>query len=61
MSDYKMESAIRDYSQRLATKNKIGWLPLQLYDMLEENLPHGLVIELGEIILRNKGVGKNNL
>ena len=56
-----MEQAIREYSQELAKENKLAWFPLNMLHILEENLPHGLVIELGETILRCKGIGKNNI
>ena len=58
---YKMEQAIREYTQELSRQNKLAWFPYNMLHILEENLPHGLVIELGETILRCKGIGKNNI
>jgi len=56
-----MEQAIREYTQELSRQNKLAWFPYNMLHILEENLPHGLVIELGETILRCKGIGKNNI
>jgi len=54
----QLEVSLRDYAADLRNKNKIEWFPILLYDMLQENLPQGLIIKLGEIILKNKGAGK---
>ena len=61
LSEHKLENAIREYSQELSRKNKLGWIPSVMHHLLAENLPHGLVLQLGEYIMKNKGVGKNNL
>jgi len=54
----KLETAIKDYADEMKTKKKLDWFPLQMYDILEETIPHHLVVKLGEIIIKNKGVGK---
>ena len=38
-------------------KNQLDLLPMDIYDALEETLPHGLVVRLGEIIIKLQGVG----
>ena len=54
---YKFDNHIRTYIMELSKDKKLGWFPQYMYDCLEENVPHGLVVKLGEIIIKNKGVG----
>lgn len=53
----KLENVLREHSRERLTKGKLNMVPVDLYDVLEETLPHGLVVELGELIMRLKGVG----
>lgn len=52
----KLENALREHIRYRSEKGKIKLIPLDLYDALSETLPHGLVIELANIILKTKGV-----
>ncbi len=54
----KMENALKEFTQELSQNRKLDWFPLKMYDILEESLPHGLVVQLGEIIIKNKGYCK---
>lgn len=56
-----LENALREHSRERSTKGKLAWVPLDILHALEETLPHGLVIELGELIMKSKGIGKNNI
>ncbi len=53
-----LENAIREHARERQTSSKIAMVPMDIYDCLEETLPHGLVIELGNLIMKLKGVGK---
>ena len=57
MSLRNLESALSSHVKERERKNRLGLVPLDIYDVLEETLPHGLVVQLGELILKCKGVG----
>jgi hypothetical protein len=57
MAVRQLENAIREHTSYRQTKGQIGLVPMDIYDCLEETLPHGLVIQLGELIMKLKGVG----
>ena len=61
MSLTKLESAIKEQANNRQRKGQLAMIPMDLFDALEETLPHGLVVQLGELILKLKGVGHNNL
>ena len=61
MSLTKLESAIKEQANNRQRKGQLSMIPMDLFDALEETLPHGLVVQLGELILKLKGVGHNNL
>ena len=56
-----LENVLREHAKEQQTKGKLAWVPFDLLHALEETLPHGLVIELGELIMKSKGIGKNNI
>ena len=58
---HKIEIELIKYIQELRDTNKLGWFPYYMYDYLEENIPHNLVVKLGEIIINNKGVGNDKM
>ncbi len=57
MSSRHLENAIREHAMERQTKGQAGVIPMDLYNALEETLPHGLVVKLGEIIMKLKGAG----
>lgn len=57
MSVKSLENAIREHARERQTKGQINIVPMDIFDALEETLPHGLVIKLGEIISKLQGVG----
>lgn len=57
MAISKLENAIREHARERNTKGQLGLLPMDIYDCLEETIPHGLVVQLGELIMKLKGVG----
>lgn len=57
MTTKSLENAIREHTMERQTKGQIAVVPMDLYNALEETLPHGLVVKLGEIIMKLQGVG----
>lgn len=57
MAIKNLENAIREHAKERQTAGKVQMIPMDLYDALEETIPHGLVIKLGELIMKLKGVG----
>lgn len=57
MAIKKLENAVREHTKERQSAGRIDMIPMDLYDVLEETIPHGLVIKLGELILKLKGVG----
>lgn len=53
----RLENILREHARERDRKGQLGLLPLDIYDALEETIPHGLVIELGEIIAKLRGAG----
>lgn len=57
MAIKKLENAVREHTKERQSAGRTDMIPMDLYDVLEETIPHGLVIKLGELILKLKGVG----
>lgn len=55
MATKSLENAIREHAMERQVKGQIGIVPMDIYHALEETIPHGLVIKLGEIIMKLKG------
>ena len=55
----KLENSIKQHANERDTNGQLGLVPFDIYDCLEEALPHGLVVKLGEMIMRLKGVGSD--
>lgn len=56
MNRITLENTIKEHARERDRQGKIKLVPYDLYDVLEEVLPHGLVVQLGELIIKNKGV-----
>lgn len=53
----KLEIAIKAHTMDRMSTGKSAMLPIDIYNAIEESMPHGLVIRLGELIIKLKGAG----
>lgn len=51
----KLEGALREHIRERSNSGKINVVPMDIYDALSETLPHNLVVDLANIILKLKG------